>query len=71
MRTLSSHTSQLRRANSASQTGPNSIIMTVNGHSTSNRHLVLTGKETLVVEDRPIPKCKPGHVLVKVMATGV
>jgi hypothetical protein len=37
----------------------------------SNLNVVLTGKETVVLEDRPIPECPKGYVLVKVMATGM
>jgi hypothetical protein len=37
----------------------------------SNINVVLTGKETVVLEDRPIPECPKGYVLVKVMATGM
>lgn len=37
----------------------------------SNVNIVLTGKETVIIEDRPIPKCGPKDVLVKVMATGM
>ncbi|WVR07256.1 hypothetical protein IAU60_004297 [Kwoniella sp. DSM 27419] len=43
-----------------------------NGHSKSaNMHCVLTGKEALKYENRPIPQCKPDQVLVKVMTTGI
>jgi NADPH:quinone reductase-like Zn-dependent oxidoreductase len=39
--------------------------------TTSNKHCVLTGKETVIIEDRPIPTCGPGQVLVHIMATGM
>jgi len=39
--------------------------------TTSNRHCVLTGKETVIIEDRPIPACGSGQVLVRIMATGM
>jgi hypothetical protein len=38
---------------------------------TTNKHCVLTGKETVVIEDRPVPKCGSDQVLVHVMATGM
>lgn len=37
----------------------------------ANVNVVLTGKETVILEDRPIPKCGPKDVLVQVMATGI
>jgi hypothetical protein len=36
-----------------------------------NMNVVLTGKETVVLEDRPIPEIGPNDVLVKVMSTGM
>lgn len=36
-----------------------------------NTHCVLTGKESVIIENRPIPKCGADQVLVKVMATGM
>lgn len=39
--------------------------------SGTNKHCVLTGRETVVIEDREIPRPAPGFVLCKVMSTGI
>ena len=39
--------------------------------SGTNNHCVLTGRETVVIEDREIPRPAPGFVLCKVMSTGI
>jgi hypothetical protein len=52
------------------------FTMTVSTHtpdslSKSNKHCVLIGKESVRIEERPIPECGPGQVLVYIMATGM
>ena len=44
---------------------------TLNGTKPTNYHVILTGRQQVVLEGRPVPRCKPGHVLVKVIITGM
>jgi hypothetical protein len=39
--------------------------------SGTNHHCVLTGRETVIIEDREIPRPAAGHVLCKIMSTGI
>lgn len=60
----------------AAQTLPLVFTMTASYSATSetnksNKHCVLVGKESVRIEERPVPECGPGQVLIYIMATGM
>lgn len=46
-------------------------MLNISTLNSPNRHCVLVGKESVRIEERPVPKCGPEELLVYIMATGM